>query len=231
MSAMNYWRSVTVFCVMLVATYGVAAGERVGVEPIVGFSSGSSSGAIDGFDQTEFTSGSAIGGRLRVTLDDVEGVEIGYGRFEVEVYRYKTDLEENSENFGTLTVTPVMLNFKVGDYVGRKDQVAFFFGIGGGPVFGSFEEGPFLKETDAASGVTTKVETDLGFAFMFGGGSEIMLSKVVSLTVDLQITLSSMGTTWTISGPGGTAEVPEIEDFSTTGFQVLAGLTVWFPSD
>jgi outer membrane protein W len=176
--------------------------------------------AVDGFPDTDFKDSGVYGGSIMYRFHT--GIA-----FELMAEHLELDLKENGTKFGTLKMTPVMLLLK---YQGMPSTGSGFTGhadIGGGINFTDFEKGPYLKDLEQSYGVTYSIDTDDSFIFTLGAGVDYFFTKHFSLTLDGRFLLGNVDTSWEVSGPGGSANINDIDTFKASTAQALAVLRLW----
>ena len=177
--------------------------------------------ALEGFPHTEFESTSAYGGSIMYRFPS------GFA-LELLVEKYGMDLTEFGDNFGTLHMQPVLLLFKAQRMPSNGTGGSGHAEVGLGINFTSFDKGPFITNAENTYGVQYTIDTDDSFVFELGAGLDYFFTSHFSFAFDFRLFLGNVGTTWTVSGPGGTLPVEDVSKFLTNNVQLLAGLRLWF---
>ena len=177
--------------------------------------------AVRGFPHTEFEEAPVYGGSLLYRFPG--GFTLG-----VSVDHLEMDLKEHGANFGKIKMTPVMFNilYQGMPYGGRG--LTGHGGIGLGINFNSFDKGPFITDVERADGVNYSIDTDEGFVFSIGGGVDYFFTPRISMNLDGRFLWGTIDTSWRVSGPGGSAQLTDIDRFNIHNFQILLGLRAWF---
>jgi hypothetical protein len=177
--------------------------------------------AVAQFPHTEFESAGAYGGSIMYRFPSGFALELVFEKYEM-------DLVEFDEKFGTLQMTPVVLLFKAQGMPADGAGISGHAEAGLGINFTSFDKGPFVTDLEETYGVRYTIDTDDSFVFELGAGLDYFFTKHFSLLFDFRFFLGNVDTTWTVSGPGGTLPLGEIDEFKASNFQFLAGLRLWF---
>ncbi|MBI5181591.1 MAG: hypothetical protein HZA06_01610 [Nitrospirae bacterium] len=146
---------------------------------------------------------------------------------EVAVERISMDLVETGYNFGTLDMMPIMFLLKFQGYPRDGRGLTGHIQIGAGWSLNSFEKGKYITDLERTYRATYTIDTDDSFVFELGGGLDIFFVKYVSLSLDLKLLLSNVGTSWKVSSGTATSTV-DITTFYASNIQALIGLRFWF---
>ncbi len=222
MNKMTWMVTVWLFAVLFIFTSGPVLAESQGAVNlgIVGGVAAGGMEAVKGYSQTEFGSGPVYGGSLMYRFAN------GFA-LELLAVRHTMELTENSDSFGKLQLTPVVLLFKGQSVPPKGSGIGWHWDIGGGVALSSFEKGSFITNLERTYGVNITVDTKNGYAVVMGGGGDIFFTKNISLAIDLKYFMCYMGTTWKASGSGGTVNFDTIDRFDASNIQLLATLRGW----
>lgn len=206
---------------LLVANPAFAESGTFSVGVIGGWGGSLTDEAIDGFPDTKFKNSGVYGGSIMYRFPSGFALELC-------VERFSMDLEELGEDFGTLNITPVILLLKV---QGMPQNGTGFTGhadIGGGINFTSFDRGSFITDVEKTLGVQYTIDTDNSFVFEIGAGMDYFFTKNLSMSLDSRLLGGDVGTSWEVSGPGGTLMIEDIDRFHVFNFQGLLSIRFWF---
>jgi|GEM_PF-2011038 len=228
--------SVLVAVILVAAASPVAAGRGLmsaGGFLGTGFSNGGE--ALEGFQYTEFRPGMVLGGNLLYRLPGGHSVEFGALDFTIE-------MREIGEKIGSLSLTPVLVSYSFQwlpkSRVQKPDSlnatqsegsgICFHLDVGAGISYTEFKKGRLLMDIEEELGFQVLIETENPLTFRIGGGAGFLLHRNLSATLDVQVILCDVGTTWEVEAEGVTSPVEEIEKFSAGTTQVGLGLRFWY---
>jgi hypothetical protein len=217
---------------MAAADWGrMSAGGYVGT----GFSNGGD--ALEGFQYTEFRPGVAVGGNLLYRHPSGHSIELGGQSLTIE-------MRELGEKIGSLQLTPLMASYSFQwiprfgsgstDSAGTMTQPATTTGftwhvdLGLGISLTDFKKGPLLEAIEDTFDFNILIETENPLVVRIGGGAGLFLSKNIAATLDVQVVLCDVGTTWEVEEEGVTSPVEEIETFAAGTTQFGLGLRFWY---
>jgi hypothetical protein len=189
---------------------------------------GVSSDAVDGFDDTEFGSGTLTGAHLtflfpsryqdaRSPFDMKFGVEL---RFE----DYAMLLSEHGFDFGELHMSNVTAAFAMYQMPRDYDFFGFHFDLGLGAGSSSFKKDSMLIADEIAYGYYTDVSTGGAGIFSLGGGADFYLSPFACISLDLRYAMIVIPVDWKEDG----ISRPDVDWFDASNTQIMIGLRVFF---
>lgn len=204
------WMVAIGICFLLGGAPAFAAGPgNMSLGVFGGWAWGIADDAIDGYTSTEFDEGPVYGASLLYRFPG--GLALG-----VSVERVEMDLKEFGDKYGTIKMTPVMLNILYqGIPVGGRGLTGHG-GIGLGVNFTSFDRGPATRPT-------ISIDTDDGFVFALFGGIDYFFTPHLSFNLDGRFLLGTVDTVWREFG----SPLP-IGEFNIHHFQIVLGLRMWF---
>ena len=176
--------------------------------------------AVEGFPASTFQGAGVFGGSL--------GYRFGFGLdLELAFLQTSPKLVENGQEFGTVTLAPILL--RVG-YWGVPADTGFggHLAVGFGGVASSFKKGPYILALESQYGATfdSWAKGD-SFAFDLVGGVEYFAARWLSVGADARLLLARRGTQWQLTGPGGSAPVPDVNTYVLLSGQITAVLRFW----
>ena len=228
----SVWIAVILVAVASPAAAGpglMSAGGFLGT----GFSNGGE--ALEGFQYTEFRPGMVLGGNLLYRLPGGHSIEFGALDFTIE-------MREIGEKIGSLSLTPILLSYSFQwlpkSRVQKPDTlrttqpegsgICFHADLGAGISYTEFKKGRLLREIEEDLGFNVLIETENPITFRVGAGVGFLLHRNISATLDAQLILCDVGTTWEVEAEGVTSPIEEIEKFSAGTTQVGLGLRFWY---
>jgi len=189
---------------------------------------GYSSDAVDGFQDSEFETGTLTGANFTVFFPP-QGFGSSYNfapRFGVEIRfeEYDMLLTENSFEFGRLKISSTIIAFKSQWMPVHPNMVGFHLdaGFGGGSC--SFRKDSVLLADEAAMGYYTEVDPGAPFIFALGGGVDFFFAPEACISLDLREAFVIADVDWYEDG----LKRPEIDWFDASNTQFVLSLRVFF---
>ncbi|UCG50381.1 MAG: hypothetical protein JSW58_09195 [Candidatus Latescibacterota bacterium] len=185
--------------------------------------------AIDGYSETEFQIGPAL--RASAALYLPSGYDSGLGLltvgFEFGYAHTQMDLEELSDDLGTLELRSLLFLLTIQQFPDRAPGVGLHANLGLAHTFVDFEVGRAIEAIEQEFGVDVSVDAeDSNFLFM-GAGGELFVTPNFSLGIDFSLMLGNVEATWEMSSPYATEIIP-FDDFLASNAQFTGGLKIWF---
>lgn len=208
----------TVVLASIFSTPVALAGDNVSfsVGAFGGFATSMTGEAVDGYQDSEWSTGSAFGGSI--IYRRANGL-----MFELLIEQFEMGLEENGDEFGTLKATPILLMVGYQGLPKNQTGLAFHATIGGGVASSDFEKGDFVKDLENTNGGNIDISNDSAFMFEVGGGMDYFFTKNIAVVLDGRFLIGSIDSKWEYTNGNR-------EDFKlqASNFQGLVGVRFWF---
>lgn len=188
---------------------------------------GYSSDAVDGFQDSEFETGTLTGANFAVFFPPQGGGDYNfYPRFGVEIRldEYGMLLTENSFEFGRLKLSTTTVAFKSQWMPVHPNMVGFHCDAGFGSGSCSFRKDSMLLADELALGYYTEVDPGAPVLFALGGGVDFFFSPEACISLDLREVFIVTPVDWYEDG----LKRPEIDWFDASNTQFTLSLRVFF---
>jgi len=172
--------------------------------------------AFDGFSDTKIKPSFMFGGSVMYFLTN-------FVAFELIVSHTRSKIIENSEDMGILSMTPIIINYKMQTKPRKKAGVGVSFDIGMGLAFTNYSNGSYIKQLEQEEKVTIAVKTNNPFVFNMGFGLDVFVCKQISLGTDIRLLLSNVKTDWKFNG----ISMPITEKIFASSFILDFELRYW----
>jgi len=187
-----------------------------GIGVFGGFAASMTGEAIKDYEETEWETGSALGGSITYRMANGVIFELLAGQFDMKAV-------ENSDEIGTLNAKPILFMIGYQSMPINQRGVAFHVTIGGGIASSDFDKGDDIKDLEKSSGVSIDISNDDAFMFEMGAGIDYFLTRNIALILDGRFISGNIDSKWEFSNGNS-------EDFTfyASNFQGLVGVRLWF---
>lgn len=176
--------------------------------------------AVDGYKKTSFEYGTPLGASAYIGSS-------GLG-LEAYVENYKFKLTENSDDLGTLEMTPIVLCLKLQSIPKEKSGWGGHADLGVGYMISSFKTGSDIDSIAAEyPGISIDVKTDPAFIFDLGFGGDYFFTPNISLLMDFKWLFYSIKDSWTASYMGQKIDLGIDGNLQPSNIQLLLGVKYW----
>ena len=200
----------------------------IGLGVLLGVGSGVSKDAIDGYEDTELEQSTIYGGTVFLGKQSNNGT--GAGGLEIQVEKYDMVLKENSDEFCTITMIPIVLGLRGQTFPDNYSSgFGFHGGFGLGMSMNKIEKGPFFTNLENSYGAPGAIDMSVENSFIFdmSFGIDYFFTKNLALNTDFKMMLGNISPTITIAGIDATDDM-DFDKIDGSHFQALIGLKYWF---
>jgi hypothetical protein len=193
----------------------------IGIGALCGVGTGTATEAISGYEKTKVDQKIITGGSLFI------GTNKGIGA-ELLVEHYDMVLKENSDEFCTITMMPILIGVQ-GQSMPANSGFAFHGGLGLGMSVNKIEKGPFFKNLENYYGVPGAIDLtiDNSFVFEFDAGVDYFFIRNLALNVDFKWLIGNVSADWNIYGQSMN-DAASLDTIHISNVQALIGLKYWF---